>query len=361
MEASLDEDRPLSVETIQGRVRSMLQERASLPAEAQPSRYWLDFCSYFDYLLDMAPPSFEKLRLHTYHLTGDNYQTYYFGNRETFLGYWGPWLDVDGLPPGHVLSEPDEALNFGFRLDDGRLVNQDIARFQRSVRSLSRRGMLDSLKRGAKPARVLEIGGGYGGFAYHLSRIVGDCLYVIMDLPETLLFSAAYLTLKMPEKRLYLYEPGGSGPSDGFKAYDFILVPDYRLDWLSGQRFDLAVNLASMQEMRAGQVERYLDFLRAACEGPFYSCNRDRQNRNDEMPGLFELIRTRFDLEELPPLKPSGQGGQNRVRRSLRNLAGALGLASRPEPEAFPFVEHLGRSKSAAEAHSPSSSGAGGA
>ncbi len=51
---------------------------------AQPSQYWSDFCSAFDYMLELPEESFAKLRLHADHLTGDNYQTYYFGDPEAF-------------------------------------------------------------------------------------------------------------------------------------------------------------------------------------------------------------------------------------------------------------------------------------
>ena len=76
-----------------------------------------------------------------------------------------------------------------------------------------------------------------------------------------------------------------------FAGLDFVLLPDYRLDALTGFEFDLAINIASMQEMRVDQIERYLDFIKLTCRGNFYSCNRDRQNRNDELRSLFDLMR----------------------------------------------------------------------
>ena len=210
----MTDDQEAAIREVRRKVVAMLDERQRIESTtARPSRYWTDFCSFFDYLIDLSPRSFAKLRLHTYHLTGDNYQTYYFGDRAAFLNYWGPWLSTDGLPPSRILSEPDDGI--GFRLDDGRFVSQDIARFQRSVSTLSKAGLLDPRPR---PAQVVEIGGGYGGLALSLSKILDGSRYVIVDLPEVLLFSAAYLTLHGREL--------GSGPLAQYSvSYRLMMLP----------------------------------------------------------------------------------------------------------------------------------------
>jgi len=337
---------------IQRKVRAMLGERQTSIQDGpfrRPSSYWTDFTAFFDYMSDLSPRSLAKVRLHTYHLTGDNYQTYYFGNRGGFLDFYRPWLATDGLPAEHILSEPDDGI--GFRLEDGRFVSADIARFQRSVSTLSRRGVLGELTRSKSPARVIEIGGGYGGLALHLSRILEGCRYILVDLPETLIFSASYLVLQAPAKRLYLYDPADRFDAETFAGFDFVLLPDYRLDALTGFEFDLAINVASMQEMRVDQIERYLDFIRMTCRGAFYSCNRDRQNRNDELPGLFDLMRTRFELTEVSPSEvlrtPWKARVGRRLKRTLRRVARSAGLVEAgsegPAAEPFPYVEHLCR------------------
>jgi len=341
---------------IKRKVRAMVgakQLSAQENSRQRPSHYWADFTSFFDYMGDLSPRSLAKLRLHTYHLTSDNYLTYYFEvNRRAFLDFYGPWLAIDGLPAEHILSEPDDGI--GFRLEDGRFVSADVARFQRSVATLSRRGILDELTRSPSPPRIIEIGGGYGGFALHLSRILKMSRYFIVDLPETLLFSASYLVLQAPAKRLYLYEPGDPVDAETLAGFDFVLLPDYCLDALTGFDFDLAININSMQEMRVDQIKWYLDFIRRSCRGVFYSCNRDRQNSNDELPSLFELMRSRFALTEVsapaPPPPPLKVRARRRIRRSLRRVAQAIGLLEAgnegPPVEPFPNVEHLCRALS---------------
>ena len=306
---------------IQRKIRAMLAERQQSIQDdpfGWPSSYWTDCTSSFDYMRDLSPHSLAKVRLHTYHLTGDNYQTYNFGNRRGFLDFYGPWLATDGLPAEHVLSEPEDGI--GFRLEDGRFVSADIARFQRSVTTLSRRGVLAELTRFRSPPRIIEIGGGYGGLALHLSRILAGCRYFLVDLPETLVFSASYLVLQAPAKRLYLYDPADRLDAESLAAFDLVLMPDYRLDALTGFEFDLAINVASMQEMRVDQIERYLDFIGMTCRGVFYSCNRDRQHRNDELSSLFDLLRTRFELTEVPPSSVRPSSWKDRTRRRLRRM-----------------------------------------
>ena len=213
---------------IQRKVRAMLDERQMSIHDGpsrRPSSYWTDFTSFFDYMRDLSPTSLAKVRLHTYHLTGDNYQTYYFGNRAAFVNFYGEWLATDGLPAEHVLSEPEDGI--GFRLDDGRFVSADIARFQRTVSTLSRRGVLGELSRSESSPLVIEIGGGYGGLAVHLSRILKRCRYILVDLPETLVFSASYLVLQAPTKRLYLYDPADRLDAESLADFDFVLQDAY--------------------------------------------------------------------------------------------------------------------------------------
>ena len=104
-----------------------------------------------------------------------------------------------------ILNEPADGI--GFSYENGRFVNIDVLRYQRVVNPLYRRGILSDLSSPEPQQRnsILEIGGGYGGIAHHLSNILGNVVYVIVDLPETLLFSAAYLSLHNPDKRVYVY------------------------------------------------------------------------------------------------------------------------------------------------------------
>lgn len=331
-----------TIKDVKRKVKAMLDERRAQSngnrSIFSPSEYWADFCSFFDYMLGLSEESFAKLRLHTYHLTGDNYQAYYLGDAEHFRTALGVDALTEGIPAKYILNEPEGGI--GFRFPGGRFVSGDILRFQRAVNALFKSGVFSELENNGRRNVVLEIGAGYGGLAHHLSAILGNATAVIVDLPETLLYSASYLSLLNPTKRIYFYEPENFEEfihSDAVNSTDFILLPNYKLDRLRHLRFDLAVNVASFQEMRTGQVQTYLDFIRETCRGVLYSCNQDRQPRNLELTNLSELLRERFEaVEILPVQKLPKRSVKNSIKRGIRTLATMTGFTEKSESVTIP-------------------------
>jgi hypothetical protein len=335
----MEESTRAQIRNIKSKVIAMLKERkyneTGEVSIASPSKYWSDFCSYFDYMLGLPEECFSKLRIHTYHLTADNYQIYYFGGQKQFMRASRLELLTENIPSEYILNEPEGGI--GFHLDDKRFVSWDIVRYQRVVSTLYRHGVLSELC--AKDKNwVLEIGAGYGGLAYHLSRILKNATYIIVDLPETLLFSAAFLSLH--NQRFYMYDKNDFQDmmnSGAIYSYPFILLPNYKLDSLKELRFDLVVNVASLQEMRTDQAQVYLDFIRETCKGVFYSCNQDHQPRNSELVSLSDLLRERFDVLEVVDLIDAenrklgtGKKIKLRVRNILVSLATVTGLLDKP-------------------------------
>jgi SAM-dependent methyltransferase len=353
----MEDGEKLKLREIKAKVLAMLEERQALTSAPQPtgssdfnkaSKYWTHFCAKFDYVFGMDEESFAKLRLHTYHLTGDNYQLYYFGNPNA----WIPIKDIEevtrGLPPSCVLNEPEGGI--GHRYPDGRFLSGDVLRYQQVVTTLFRQGILRTLWDGRdhRP-QVLEIGTGYGGLAHHLSRVLAEgargSTYFMVDLPETLVFAASYLTLLNPEKKIYLYDQKDFDSrlsSGGLAAYDFVLLPNYKLEALNRESFDLCVNVASLQEMTDAQVETYLDFIRATCSGVFYSWNQDCQPMNKELSNLSDLLRVRFDLNE--ERRPSlGRRLVLLTRKQVKRAAVTLKLMNPPDQVYLPYREYTAR------------------
>lgn len=326
------------IREVKARVIGMLEERRNLPTGlGKPSQLWSDVCSFFDYLLFLPEDSFCKLRYHTYHITGDNYQTYYFGKAESFQAVWRE--SIQGVPWELVLGEPHGAIErIGFNVGRGRLVSRDILRFQHVVNTLYWRGIIQNLTKSGTRSFILEIGAGYGGLAHHLSRILGNATCVIVDLPETLLYSGAYLSLLNPQKRILIYERNEFKEPiypDLAAKYDFILIPNYRLELLHEMRFDLGVNMSSFQEMRLEQVEEYLDFAQRTCRF-FYSWNQDRQPQNSETVNITQILKDRFDLDEITPTIT----GKQRLRRLAKSIAVLLRLLDDPS-EQPPYREYI--------------------
>ena len=133
------------IRSIKSKVVEMLKERQLLQnrdvAVDSPSAYWADFCSYFDYMLGLPEESFSKLRIHTYHLTGDNYQIYIFHDPADYRAKARTL--VKDIPPQLVLNEPEGGI--GFSYPDGRFLSRDIIRYQRSINTLYRHGILSSV------------------------------------------------------------------------------------------------------------------------------------------------------------------------------------------------------------------------
>jgi len=284
---------------IKSKVRAMRAERLTLDGPsartATPSQIWRD-CMLWDYMLGLPEDAFDKLRIHTYHFTGDNYQRYLEEvGVDTFRANWDALVAT--TPPEYLLSEPEGG--FGFTVGDGRLVSMDVMRFQEAVNVFLQHGVMEELQR-RPTTTILEIGAGYGGLIHQLSRFVRGT-FVIVDLPETLLFSASYLTMNQPDRRVYVYDAGTVAQAlQDYASYDFILLPTYALDGIRHLRFDLVMNVGSMQEMRDDQVRAYVDFIHETLSGVFFSWNSNRHPRNAELGNLSELLQAEFDATEVP-------------------------------------------------------------
>lgn len=329
----MNENEIALIKKIKTKIIAMLEERQAI-AEINykiesPSALWASALKYSAYVLWwLAPEAFSELRLHTYHFTGDDHLNY-DGDPQAFRikhSVDDAWKDI---PQKYIVNEPSDGI--GYHYPDGRFVSIDSLRCQHVIATLYRQGIISFLEK--KRGLILEIGAGYGGLLYQLSNILGKATCVIVDLPEILLFSASYLSLHNPNKKIYLYDKEDFAEfinSDNAKNYDFILIPNYRLDSLKKWKFDLILNITSMQEMRIEQVENYLDFISSVCTGVFYTWNHDRHRENKELTSISELLAARFELTEIiePIIKVSLKG---EIVRFLSAIARAIHLLENPK------------------------------
>jgi len=314
-------------------VGRMLEERSrETEPTASPSGYWSGYCKHIEYLMGLDERFFARLRDHTWHLTGDNYSRYLhpqvLNTRPTLeQGFRNIW---SRLPPHLHLEEPETS--FGLEID-GRIVNTDLLRYQRLIAAMHEAHLLGYIK--SPQATTLEIGAGYGGFAHQLSSCLGlgPCQYIIVDLPEVLLFSAAYLSIHNGPSSVYLYD-ANSPPKIGQVVSDvctqnsrFILIPNYRLDILAGLELSFAINIASFQEMTVDQVNNYLTHLNQHLTGTLLSFNRPNNGEaNSQLTDLRQLINSYFDsrLVELPLTEkiPPWAALYRNCRQSIRSIVG---------------------------------------
>jgi len=289
-----------------------------------PTRYWVFFSQAFQYVRRLPAEEFRNLRLHTYHIDGGNYQQLFFSLPDGFR------LAIDylqqGLPDRFRLAAPQIAGEYGHSID-GRLINDTTLRWQKLFRSLWLAGELDRLSRQKRPV-FLEIGGGYGSLAHAILSAFPRALYLIVDLPETLLFSASYLSLVHGPNRIHLLEPGTMISSRAGDGVSVILIPNFELRSLKSMRFDLSINIQSFQEMSAPQIQTYLEFL-SDRSVVLLSCNHDRNHFSDERIDVTRSIRKRFRVKRLPPpfeVSPVLSGSGPRRARIAIFGAGAAGV-----------------------------------
>ena len=181
-------------------IRGELLKRGRLdPGFVLPSELWDATLGLFSYCFD---PSFEIVntwRLHTFPFKG-SYPMYVHSNEHNPVpaNLIARYLHhTNGLPDELIVRPPNMCAELGWQVNGG-ISNWDTLIDQIYVGQLYFSGALEYLKK-RKSLTVLEIGGGYGSFATVLKKILAPSSYVMIDLPETLLFPAVYLGVTQGE------------------------------------------------------------------------------------------------------------------------------------------------------------------
>ena len=86
---------------------------------------------------------------------------------------------------------------------------------------------------------------------------------------------------------------------DDFNRTDFLFLPAHAFARLPIPVADLAVNLASFQEMTNTHATEYVNKLADSGCRQVYSLNRDRSRHNDELSTVTELLETRYRVERI--------------------------------------------------------------
>jgi putative sugar O-methyltransferase len=316
---------------VRARVLDMLEQHSHTQSASCPSDYWKEELGGFDYMLEASPLIIEKLRHHCYHLTGlrpYDYRAHHAHQRELFVRKLKALQRED---QDHLLV-PESPLLGGFGHSiDGALFNVDTLKFYESLIALSKAGLLASFRAPHGERKVvLEIGAGWGGFAYQFKTLCPRVTYIIVDLPQSLLFSVVYLKTLFPSAAALVYgDKPGSTLLDGYQAYDFIFLPHDFMDRVQLARLDLAINMVSFQEMTSDQVERYAHKVHELRCPSLYSLNRDRSPHNAQLTTVSQILGRYFELSEvkvlevpytalrLPPPRRS-------IRARLRRVAGRI-------------------------------------
>lgn len=272
---------------------------------ATPSRYWQEEVAGFDYMFDATPLIVAKLRHHCYHITGLKVYDYRTGKGAAKQQFAQKIEALNELGhPELLVPESPRLGGFGHEIG-GALYNIDTLKFYEAMVALQHGGVLGAFAEAGERRIVWEIGAGWGGFAYTFKTLFPNVTYVIVDLPETMLFSATYLRCLFPQAAFHFHEPGGVPAAADWAGKDFVFLPHDAVDALRPPRLDLTVNMVSFQEMTTEQVRGYV--AKAADLGSrfVYSLNRNRSPYNAELTSVADLLAERFWTREIPVLPVS--------------------------------------------------------
>jgi len=165
---------------------------------------------------------------------------------------------MNALPEGLAIPSPGKFAEIGWDFRGG-ILNLETLYVHTHLLEIFRYGLIDMLaapERKAPPV-VLEIGAGYGALAYRLARLVPNIRYVVVDLPESLAFSAIYLTTLFPEAAVEFVDIGGRCAQLDQPGFSFVSNAAFAPDLLGSSAIDLALNTMSLGEMSDRQVETY--------------------------------------------------------------------------------------------------------
>jgi glycosyltransferase involved in cell wall biosynthesis len=336
----------------------------ALAKAAQPSDYWEEELAHIDYLIEASPLIVRKLRHHAYHITSIrayDYRAQDDGRREGFAARLRALVELGG--PELVVPEHEALGGFGHRLlwpvsterpDAGEeaaasaLFNVDTIKFLEVLVGMKRAGVLDSLRQraagGTRPT-VVEIGAGWGGFAYQLMTLLPTTRYVIVDFPELFLFSATYLKTVFPNARVVILGQGGDhdDADAAAAAADIVFIPNAEADRVKALAPDLTVNMVSFQEMTSAQVRAYAALAHAAGCPRIYSLNRDRSRYNTQLSSVTEQLSPFYDLRDVPVLETSYMAAMRKPAtpkkpKKMEKAEKADGVKPRVTPESDEFA-----------------------
>jgi hypothetical protein len=112
---------------------------------------------------------------------------------------------------------------------------------------------------------VCEVGGGFGGFAYHLlKRPQRSFRYLDYDIPVMCIVAGFYLATAFPDKRIRLFGEVGS-LADPLRDCDAAVLPNFALPRLQDRAADICFNTCSFAEMDESTVREYTSQFERVC------------------------------------------------------------------------------------------------
>jgi len=125
--------------------------------------------------------------------------------------------------------------------------------------------------------RILVIGDGFGFLSAFIKKMLPQAKITLIDLGKTLLFQVHHCAKAHPHTvHCLAFDVRTEDPNPEALGASFVYCPSEYMKTLENFKFDLAINIASFQEMNRETVNSYFDFMRVSLkkENLFYCCNR---------------------------------------------------------------------------------------
>jgi putative sugar O-methyltransferase len=119
------------------------------------------------------------------------------------------------------------------------------------------------IQRDGPALRSVELGAGLGHLARTLRLTGVSRSHLILDLPESLMFSFAFLTINFPGASTVFVANREQAAKTRPADYDFVFVPSCFAEALDLNGMDLFVNTASLGEMRNETIRYWMDFVQS--------------------------------------------------------------------------------------------------
>jgi len=149
---------------------------------------------------------------------------------------------------------------------------------------------------------IVEIGGGFGGLAYHLFKDYNiKYTYVGFDIPEICIIAQYFLIANFPDKK-FLFYSDLKLKEVNINEYDIIIMPNYEIKNLPDKCCDLVFNSHSMTEMNSSTVKEYLLQISRINKKYFLHANHELGYEYNSPSGgkknVIDLNKSEFELNK---------------------------------------------------------------
>lgn len=149
-----------------------------------------------------------------------------------------------------------------------RLISEDIAHSVLELATIDEAGGLP-----APGSLVIELGAGYGRFAWVLLSAVPELRYVVCDIPPALAIAQRYLTELFPERRAFCFRDfdDPAAVANELAGSSLVFLLPHQLASLPSLQAELFVNISSLHEMRPDQIAVWFELIDRHTVGRFYT------------------------------------------------------------------------------------------